>query len=231
MPSRTSSGFAIIIRKIALETAAWVGEGDFSFAAGLVAHRGGSGEGLTLTSFDSLAAATAKYASARAHVARCLAAAPPARVLHELDATRLDAEPRLAGARFDRVVFNFPHTGQQRVHLNRALVAGFLRAARGRVRAAPPLGEVHVTIKLGPPYDRWGIEALARDEGYIHRATRPFDQRAFPGYRHQTTLSDAKTFVAASAKESRKCRTLVFVYGGAPATEPRAEPTAGVGEL
>jgi hypothetical protein len=42
------------------------------------------------------------------------------------------------------IVFNFPHTGMQRVHENRSMLAGFFRAAH---KVLPMRGTVHVTIK------------------------------------------------------------------------------------
>ena len=180
-----------------------VGDGDFSFARGLVAHRSG-GQGLVVTSFDSEKVVHRKYRAAAAHIAKARAAG--AVVLHSVDATRLhhaDVQSHLmvalsnsfAGAggggsdgsdsgrgrssssssssdnddpendagsgggggggsgrkntkkrkvssssspsasnatvpKFDRVVFNFPHTGKQRVHHNRAMVSAFLSSAR-----------------------------------------------------------------------------------------------------
>lgn len=50
-----------------------------------------------------------------------------------------------------------------------------------------PGGEVHVTIKLGPPYSEWGVEGTAREAGYVHFDTLPFDAAAYPGYAHVTT--------------------------------------------
>ena len=95
-------------------------DGDFSFSAGLVRHRKGKGAGLTLTSFDSAAEVAQKYKTAKANLAAVNAAG--ATVLHGVDATRLGRSFPVAagdGHRFDRIVFNFPHSGQQRVHVNR----------------------------------------------------------------------------------------------------------------
>ena len=141
-----------------------VGDGDFSFGAGLIRHRGGRGDGLTITSYDSLALTRRKYERAEEHVGACAAAR--ARVLHGVDATVLESVAAFSrgggggggsGAAgggggnetFERIVFNFPHCGQQRVHLNRALIGGFFESARPFLTR--PGGELHITIKLGPP--------------------------------------------------------------------------------
>lgn len=70
-------------------------------------------------------------------------------VVHSVDATRLeetllgsggDGARAGAGAKegkekkkrilFDRVVFNFPHTGKQRTHLNRNLIRDFFASTK-----------------------------------------------------------------------------------------------------
>jgi hypothetical protein len=46
---------------------------------------------------------------------------------------------------FDRIVFNFPHSGQQRVHINRALLKEFMQSAAGFSKEG---GQVcHVSVK------------------------------------------------------------------------------------
>ena len=76
-------------------------------------------------------------------------------------------------------------------------------------------GQVHITIKLAPPYDRWDIAGVvAEDTGLVLGDTLPFDATLFPGYRHQTTLKDAKSLFAkgkAAEREARMCKTFVFV--------------------
>ena len=118
---------------------------------------------------------------------------------------------------FDRVVFNFPHTGQQRVHLNRALLAGFFASARACL-ADESTGEVHVTLKLRPPYSQWGADDLAAAAGLRLIGDTRFDPGQFPGYRHRTTLADAKEAVDSWA-DVKHMRTLCFAVA-----EPR--PTA-----
>ena len=90
-----------------------VGDGDFSFSHGLVKHRGGQGAGLTLTSYDSSPQVLGKYKTAKDNLAKAKAAG--ATILHGVDATNL-AKTFNAGddtGKFDRIVFNFPHSGSQ----------------------------------------------------------------------------------------------------------------------
>ena len=84
-----------------------VGDGDFSFSRGLVIHVGGSGENLVLTSYDTAEELASKYPQARANVDFVLKRG--AVVRHGVDATRL--EEAFPDELFDRIVFNFPHSG------------------------------------------------------------------------------------------------------------------------
>mmetsp|Transcript_9498 Transcript_9498/g.14297 ORF Transcript_9498/g.14297 Transcript_9498/m.14297 type:complete len:271 (-) Transcript_9498:133-945(-) len=207
-----------------------LGDGDFSFAEGLIAHRNGSGRGVIATSFDSRTAVERKYgeSSVSARLSRLTAAG--AVVKHDVDARALDAAApvllstlrdrekggnrlddssasALSQQRFSRVVFNFPHSGQQRVHVNRALLQSFFATVPAVLSSA---GEVHITIKMKPPYSLWGIEDIAKDNKFRLVATKEFDQQLFPGYRHQTTEADAVTFRAAGNIEARSIKTLCF---------------------
>jgi len=98
-----------------------VGDGDFSFAKGLVKHLGGDGDGLVLTSYDSLKAVAYKYNTAKGNIDACQKAG--AEVMHGVDATKL--KQAFPSRKFDRIIFNFPHSGEQRVHVNRALLHDF----------------------------------------------------------------------------------------------------------
>jgi hypothetical protein len=98
-----------------------VGDGDFSFAKGLVKHLGGDGDGLVLTSYDSLKAVAYKYSNAKGNIDACQKAG--AEVMHGVDATKL--KQAFPSRKFDRIIFNFPHSGEQRVHVNRALLHDF----------------------------------------------------------------------------------------------------------
>ena len=217
-----------------------VGDGDFSFSAGLVSHRKGRGRGLTLTSYDSAQEVLKKYPkTAKSNISK--AAAAGAVILHGVDATNLSKTfaNKLAGEEgtFDRIIFNFPHSGSQRVHLNRELLYNFFQSASKHLKHR---GQVHVTLKMRPPYSEWQVEGQAKRAGlatgdlsllplYYCFTTSllllkkqkvdsvssvkvlHFNQKLFPGYRHVTTEADAKTFVAATEKEARLCKTFCFI--------------------
>ena len=98
-------------------------------------------------------------------------------VLHGVDATKLDQKfgPK---CKLDRIIFNFPHSGQQRVHINRNLLRNFFASARTKLKTN---GEVHVTLKTLPPYSGWCIEEQAQLEGYTLLAAVPFAPHLYPG--------------------------------------------------
>ncbi|GMF19219.1 unnamed protein product [Phytophthora lilii] len=174
-----------------------LGDGDFSFSRGLVKHRG-TGRGVLATSFDSESQVRSKYPNAQ----ECIAAVRSAHglVLHDVDATKLLELPQQVktgtGMKavpnfFQYIVFNFPHSGQQRVHINRALLLNFFESARDRLTTH---GEAHVTLKTRPPYSNWFIEDQAKEAGFVLKERRKFNIRLFPGYRHRTTDPQAKKF-------------------------------------
>eukprot|EP00644_Phytophthora_capsici_P000007 jgi/Phyca11/99784/e_gw1.4.911.1 len=185
-----------------------LGDGDFSFSRGLVKHRG-TGRGVFATSFDSEKQVHSKYPNAQ----ECIAAVRSAHglVLHDVDATKLLELPQQAktgtGLKplpdfFQYIIFNFPHSGQQRVHINRALLLNFFESARDRLTVH---GEAHVTLKTRPPYSNWFIEDQAKAAGFVMKERRKFNIKLFPGYRHRTTDPQAKKF------EAELCITYVFV--------------------
>ncbi|CAM9923352.1 unnamed protein product, partial [Hapterophycus canaliculatus] len=93
---------------------------------------------------------------------------------------------------FDRVVFNFPHTGKQRIHLNRNLIRDFFASTKGLVKCAAAGGEVHVTLKDKPPYSGWNVKGMAKESGLVMVRCLAFDPSVFPGYRHSTTDPQAR---------------------------------------
>jgi hypothetical protein len=52
--------------------------------------------------------------------------------MHGIDATKLTNS--FPSQKFDRIIFNFPHTGEQRVHINRALLHDFFQRSAGNPR-------------------------------------------------------------------------------------------------
>lgn len=73
-----------------------------------------------------------------------------------------------------------------------------------------PGGEVHVTLKMAPPYSEWGIPALAGEAGLVLYDTYKFEPSRFPGYHHQTTERGAAELDTDSVAARRLLRTLSF---------------------
>ena len=142
-----------------------------------------------------------------------LAALDAARVtrLHGVNATLLEHNAQLAGQQFDRVLFTFPHSGAKgRIHVNRALLAGFARSVTAAQLVAPG-GAVEVCLAAGQGGTPVDGEAL----------------RAAPGDSWQLGLQAAEGgLVLASAREPafatrccRRARRAPYRRG------PRASPT------
>jgi hypothetical protein len=60
---------------------------------------------------------------------------------------------------YDRIIFNFPHSGAQRVHVNRELLRAFFSAAVACLNVS--LGEIHVALKDRPPYTNWSLHGIS----------------------------------------------------------------------
>lgn len=207
------------------DTVLVLGDGDFSFSRGLVKHRG-TGQGVLATSFDSENEVKRKYVNAK----DCISAVRSSHgnVLHDVDATKLLELPQQVktgmGSKmtipdyFQYIVFNFPHSGIQRVHINRALLRDFFESARNRLTAN---GEAHVTLKTRPPYSNWFIEDQAKTAGFVTKERRKFEMALFPGYRHRTTDPQAKKF------EPHLCVTYVFVVNRSKFPFPASQVSLG----
>jgi hypothetical protein len=184
-----------------------LGDGDFTFSRALskTLNKLRSINGvkgplkLHLTSYDSEREVKEKYKNASECV-ELLKKGEGVTVKHGVDATNLgDSFP--PETKFDRIIFNFPHSGQQRVHINRNLLRDFFASAK---HFLAPLGEIHVALKIKPPYSNWEIEKQAEESGMFFRQRLPFYLDHYPGYYHRTTDPNAVKF------EADYARTFVF---------------------
>eukprot|EP00467_Chlorarachnion_reptans_P008990 CAMPEP_0114501880 /NCGR_PEP_ID=MMETSP0109-20121206/8743_1 /TAXON_ID=29199 /ORGANISM="Chlorarachnion reptans, Strain CCCM449" /LENGTH=444 /DNA_ID=CAMNT_0001679657 /DNA_START=100 /DNA_END=1434 /DNA_ORIENTATION=+ len=179
-----------------------LGDGDFTFTRGLIRSRPDrDGSGILATSYDSEDAVKAKYPNAEdvlTEIRRYKAS-----IMHGVDCRKLHTGA-LSQRKFSRIIFNFPHSGKQRVHVNKALLRNFFKSAKNVLL---PDGQIHVTLRDKPPYSNWKLGEQASVEGFKLQASRLFNEKMFPGYRHRTTLADAEKF------DSRFCKTRIFVMG------------------
>ncbi|XP_042479029.1 uncharacterized protein At4g26485-like [Macadamia integrifolia] len=160
-----------------------VGEGDFSFSLCL-ARAFGSATNMVATSLDTQDDLASKYSYGIGNVREleergCL-------VLHGVDATKMSQHYFLRTQRFDRIVYNFPHVGflyreasYCQIQLNKKLVKGFMENAQVLLKAK---GEIHVSHKMGEPYNKWDLVQKAQKRGlFLHEAV-PFCKEDYPDY-------------------------------------------------
>jgi len=172
-----------------------LGDGDCSFSNAVLGQRARRGdaeaEGLICTCLDERDVVTAKYGPAARKAISALEASALSNICFGVDATALlDTLPRSVAAAdsFNCVVFNFPHTGSQRVHENRAMLSSFF----GNVGSVlVPGGRVDVAMNGGPPYNKWGLTELAEAHKFLLVDRNPFRFEDYPGYSHRTTLRGA----------------------------------------
>jgi 25S rRNA (uracil2634-N3)-methyltransferase len=93
-----------------------IGEGNFSFAVALLQHPPTPLDHLppasvVATAYDAEEECYAKYPGAEQNVR--LLREKGAQVLFNVDATKLERTSVLKGKAFDRIVWNFPHAGEQ----------------------------------------------------------------------------------------------------------------------
>eukprot|EP00457_Paulinella_chromatophora_P006850 gb/GEZN01006870.1/.p1 GENE.gb/GEZN01006870.1/~~gb/GEZN01006870.1/.p1 ORF type:complete len:367 (-),score=26.77 gb/GEZN01006870.1/:382-1482(-) len=173
-----------------------VGDGDFSFSESLM-DMVGRDVRITATGLDTEAEVLVKYPSAAGHIRAVRSKG--GRVEHGVDATALHAI--FPKERFDLVIFNFPHSGQQRVHVNRVLLRDFFSSA---ARLFVSEGQVNLTLKCKPPYSEWQMDEAATSAGFRRQAALYFDVKAFTHYAHVTTDPNAKQI------DYRAVKTFVF---------------------
>jgi 25S rRNA (uracil2634-N3)-methyltransferase len=174
---------------------------------------------LTATTFESRASLLEKYPQAVSTLASLAAASHT--ILFSTDATKL-GQPHTPGgaalrkARFDAVVFNFPHVGgkstdvNRQVRANQALVVGFLERAMGLLAEG---GRVVLSIFEGQPYELWGVRNLARHVGLKVERSMKFDAMLYPGYSHARTLGNVEGGGGWKG-EDRRARMFVFMKEG-----------------
>ncbi|KAH7282560.1 hypothetical protein KP509_35G036600 [Ceratopteris richardii] len=163
-----------------------VGEGDFSFAASLASEFKNAPH-LLATSLDSLETLLQKYPATFQRSLKQMKEAG-VEVMHDIDIRTMVNDGRLRHRRFDRIVYNFPHSGFLQKHAetsnavikrHKRLLSAFFNNACKLLR---PGGEVHVTHHMRFPYTKWNIVDLAKSNGLQLKACPLFKRDLFHGY-------------------------------------------------
>ncbi|KAG9294571.1 hypothetical protein G9A89_008050 [Geosiphon pyriformis] len=200
-----------------------IGEGNFSFARSLAEDVLNTGHLITATACDSEKIVYEKYGNASEHIK--LLQEFGAKVFFEVDGTQLEKFKTLKGKRFDKIVFNFPHTGSgikdkdRNILANQKLLNAFFQSAipfltSRLIHNDLKDGEIHITIRSGPPYDEWNIRQIAKSTDIlVVERTIPFLPQQYPNYEHRRTLG-FKDGVSKCKNEEiigKKPKTIIFV--------------------
>ena len=167
----------------------FLGEGDFSFSSSLLSSLQSTGTTLSPyvhpTAFDSRQVCLKKYGTSASLSTLESLGCPP---WFQVDAT--DLKTTIPGSRpgggYDRVIWMFPHSGEQRVHVNRHLIVNFFRSV-GPVLSQN--GFIYVTLTDGRPYSDWRLEEAAEASDFKLRRMTSWSSSSLPGYCHVTTLA------------------------------------------
>lgn len=171
-----------------------VGEGDFSFSTGL-AIAFGSASNMVATSLNSLDFLIKNYGNFPTNLSELETRGSV--VLHGVDATKMAKHPQLARKKFDRIIFNFPHTGfkqdspESEIRRHQKLVRGFLRNAQKMIEED---GQIHVTHKSNAFFLKWGIPKLGTDQGLCLIQEVKFKRSRYPGYHTKYGFGGDKDF-------------------------------------
>eukprot|EP00301_Raphidiophrys_heterophryoidea_P027675 c9767_g2_i1.p1 GENE.c9767_g2_i1~~c9767_g2_i1.p1 ORF type:complete len:302 (-),score=70.31 c9767_g2_i1:78-983(-) len=168
-----------------------VGDGDLSFSVALT-ELVGSGRRIIATSYPLKVDLVKHHPSAARNIEKLTSKG--VRVFFGVDATALSQCTPLRDKTFDRIIFNFPHTGSDIPAHNAKLVGAFLQSCQSMLRISNAdreiqPGQVQLTL-FQKQFDKWGVTAEAKSAGLALLAGRTFHVQAFPGYEPHHKQSD-----------------------------------------
>ncbi|KAL9230055.1 hypothetical protein vseg_005448 [Gypsophila vaccaria] len=170
-----------------------VGEGDFSFSACL-AVAFASATNIVATSLDSQEFLMKNYKKFMTNKAQVESRGGV--VMHGVDVKRMSKNEVLGCLKFDRIVYNFPHTGdfgrtQLELRNNKELVRGFIRNAKKMMNDD---GEIHIRHKTNGFFQLWDIPKIGSDQGLFLIRKPKFHRSEYPGYHTKFGFGGDKDF-------------------------------------
>lgn len=182
-----------------------VGEGDFSFAASILAN--GFAKRVLATCLDSVDELQAKYPEVAEKNMKIVDSYDSCKALTQINGTKLHTYKKKIPMQ-DVVMFNFPHLGNsvadqdRNIRQHQELMLKFFQSAT--------LLTSHIVLTLwdGEPYNSWGIKKLARSCDLVLVRSCPFAWDRFTGYEHMLTSRTGNT---SKPQKSRNARMFLFV--------------------
>jgi hypothetical protein len=181
-----------------------VGEGDFTFAASLHATFDQSTSSTSAafhpTSYDKDKGSVIVKYPKTAPLAIERLQESGVKVSFGVDATNLNstlskANKSSSPITYDRIIWMFPHSGEQRVHINRTLLYNFFGSLKDSALLTPQRGIVYVTLTDGRPYSDWRLVESAEEQGFSKVSERKTSGLGAGGggknevvFKHVTTL-------------------------------------------
>ncbi|KAL6314348.1 hypothetical protein AAG906_021058 [Vitis piasezkii] len=170
-----------------------VGEGDFSFSASL-AVAFASATNITATSLDSIEFLSTNYRHAFSNIDKLRSLG--AKVMHDVDATKMANVFPFKCMRFDRVVYNFPLAGFFPDEPKEDEICSF----RKYEEVDSHRWRIHITHKSNGFFYEWNLEFLASRVGLRVIEEVPFNFRDYPGYRSKYGFGGDNNFNCSPSK-------------------------------
>ncbi|KAM0014320.1 hypothetical protein Hdeb2414_s0036g00730701 [Helianthus debilis subsp. tardiflorus] len=130
-----------------------------------------------------------------------------------VNAAKLLENAHLNGTLYYCIVFNRPHVGVHRkdtedwvIRSNQKLIDGFLKNAKQLITEN---GEIHISVKTNPPYNRWEVEDIAKSHRLVTLKTVRFPLWEYPYYENKKASK-----ADPNATFCNKC-TVTYIFGKA----------------
>ncbi|GMH66365.1 hypothetical protein TrLO_g3253 [Triparma laevis f. longispina] len=209
----------------------FLGEGDFSFSSSLLSSipslfsstKGSSTPQHTIipTAYDSKQVVLKKYPKSQNSLSTLLSL--DLIPLFSINALSLSSPPlsRLLPPKFTKIIWMFPHSGHQRVHVNRHMLFDFFNGLEETLQEG---GEVYVTLTDGRPYSDWKLLESAHSNGFKLKSQTSWESSRLPGYAHVTTLaSNAYKGVNGTMESKGVLGSVVYCFGFVGKEEEKVE--------